>query len=402
MRGKLYAAAKKPVRTVIGDPSIAPPFTAKQGQYLAVIYKYPHYLSFFNVLVGGPSHGPEYLSDSNIDWGQDVKYLRAYADSHGIRNLCLSYYGLADLGYYGIACRPIPKYSSLAALGKMDCTVAVSSPTCITPTGRSNACGRLNRKPALETAYTFTTSRPIGPGCAALTTRIARPSPAPTSRQAPGDLRDVARLRARLRLDYFPAPCHTIATMRIILAFLVAAGAWAQQPPHEPAVVGRLRAALDGISHTINDFGDTRRYAPDNETVPPPAPGEERVVFLGDSITDFWGRRGSPFFPGKPYINRGISGQVTPQMLVRFYPDVVALRPKAVVILAGTNDIGGNIGPLPIEASENSLMSMADLARANNIKVILSSLLPVSDYHPRPNQPPSRRSRLCAARAPRS
>ena len=132
----------------------------------------------------------------------------------------------------------------------------------------------------------------------------------------------------------------------------------------------------------INDYGNTARYAADNLKAQPPAPGEERVVFMGDSITDGWGRsQGSSFFPGKPYINRGISGQVTPQMLLRFYPDVIEMKPKAVVILAGTNDIGSNIGPMTLEASESYLMAMADLARANNIKVVLASLLPVCDYH---------------------
>jgi len=133
----------------------------------------------------------------------------------------------------------------------------------------------------------------------------------------------------------------------------------------------------------INDYGNTARYAADNQKVQPPAPGEDRVVFMGDSITDGWGRNnnGSTFFPGKPYINRGISGQVTPQMLLRFYPDVIALKPKVVVFLAGTNDIGGNIGPMTLEATESYLMSMADMARANNIKVVLGSLLPVCDYH---------------------
>jgi len=104
------------------------------------------------------------------------------------------------------------------------------------------------------------------------------------------------------------------------------------------------------------------------------------VVFMGDSITDGWGRQYSTFFPGKPYVNRGISGQTTPQMLIRFRPDVIALKPKAVVILAGTNDIAGNTGPMTLEAVEDNLTSMAELARANNIRVVLASLLPVCDY----------------------
>ena len=107
---------------------------------------------------------------------------------------------------------------------------------------------------------------------------------------------------------------------------------------------------------------------------------------MGDSITDGWGRSNypaimSPFFPGKPYVNRGISGQTTAQMLLRFYPDVIALKPKLVVFLAGTNDIAGNLGPVTMESIENNLAAMADIARANGIKVVLGSVMPVCDYH---------------------
>jgi len=104
------------------------------------------------------------------------------------------------------------------------------------------------------------------------------------------------------------------------------------------------------------------------------------VVFLGDSITDAWGSQHGQFFPGKPYVNRGISGQTTPQMLIRFRPDVIALKPKVVVFLAGTNDIAGNTGPMTLEAVEDNLTSMAELAQVNNIKVVLGSVLPVCDY----------------------
>ncbi|HYW42895.1 MAG TPA: SGNH/GDSL hydrolase family protein [Bryobacteraceae bacterium] len=169
--------------------------------------------------------------------------------------------------------------------------------------------------------------------------------------------------------------------MRTTLILLFAAAAWAQPAAPPPPVP--TPSVLAPVARMINDYGNTARYAADNQKVQPPAPGEDRVVFMGDSITDGWGRNnnGSTFFPGKPYINRGISGQVTPQMLLRFYPDVIALKPKVVVFLAGTNDIGGNIGPMTLEATESYLMSMADMARANNIKVVLGSLLPVCDYH---------------------
>jgi lysophospholipase L1-like esterase len=164
--------------------------------------------------------------------------------------------------------------------------------------------------------------------------------------------------------------------MRIALALFIPLAALAQ--PQAPNVIPpQLRQAAT----IINDFANLRRYASENATVKPPAAGEQRVVFMGDSITDNLhnAQRFGPFFPGKPYVNRGISGQVTGQMLLRFYADVIALQPKAVVIFGGTNDIGGNIGPIPLEWTENNLASMADLARANGIQVILASLTPVCD-----------------------
>ena len=176
--------------------------------------------------------------------------------------------------------------------------------------------------------------------------------------------------------------------MRFALALLLASAASAQPPAAPTPTV----PALEPIARLINDYGNLRRYAAENAKVQPPAPDEERVVFMGDSITDFWGRRGGTFFPGKPYINRGISGQVTSQMLLRFHPDVVLLKPKAVVILAGTNDIGSNLGFTALEVIEDNLAAMTEMARANNIKVVLANLLPVCDYH-RPqtqNRPPER------------
>ncbi len=167
--------------------------------------------------------------------------------------------------------------------------------------------------------------------------------------------------------------------MRIALFVLSALLLRAQAPaPAQPAPPPPSR--LDQLEKFINDYGNTARYAADDAKVPPPAAGEDRVVFMGDSITDIWGRGQGVFFPGKPYINRGIGGQVTPQMVLRFHQDVIALKPKVVVIMAGTNDIGGNIGPMTLEATEEYLLSMIDMARGNRIRVVLASLTPVSDY----------------------
>ncbi|MBV8550377.1 MAG: SGNH/GDSL hydrolase family protein [Acidobacteriaceae bacterium] len=147
-----------------------------------------------------------------------------------------------------------------------------------------------------------------------------------------------------------------------------------------------LAASLFTLALTLSpavaadqDWPNLARYAADNAKVAPPAPGENHVVFMGDSITDAWGRSVGRFFPGKPYINRGISGQTTPQMLIRFRPDVIKLQPKVVVILAGTNDIAGNTGPETLEEIEGNLESMAQLSQANNIRVVLASVMPVCD-----------------------
>src|SRR5581483_11415604 len=142
----------------------------------------------------------------------------------------------------------------------------------------------------------------------------------------------------------------------------------------------KLRSDLKMAQDKLKDWPNLGRYRDANAQIQPPAAGENRVVFMGDSITDGWGHNDNRFFPGKPYINRGISGQTTPQMLIRFRPDVIALKPKVVVILAGTNDIAGNTGPSTLEAIEDNLTSMAELAKVNGIHVVLASLLPVCDY----------------------
>ena len=135
------------------------------------------------------------------------------------------------------------------------------------------------------------------------------------------------------------------------------------------------------LQRQLHNWSNLERYREANAQLAPPANGEKRVVFMGDSITDAWAQpRFGGFFPGKPYVDRGISGQTTPQMLVRFRPDVLALQPKVVVILAGTNDIAGNTGPMTVEEIEGNLQSMAELAEANGIRVVIASVMPVSDY----------------------
>lgn len=129
-----------------------------------------------------------------------------------------------------------------------------------------------------------------------------------------------------------------------------------------------------------NDWANLNRYKEENLKIGLPAENENRVVFIGNSITQGWIEVDPNFFAGKSYINRGISGQTTPQMLVRFRSDVVNLKPKVVVILAGTNDIAGNTGPSTLEMIEDNIASMVEIANANNIKVVLCSILPAYDY----------------------
>ncbi|MBX7108684.1 MAG: SGNH/GDSL hydrolase family protein [Chitinophagales bacterium] len=128
------------------------------------------------------------------------------------------------------------------------------------------------------------------------------------------------------------------------------------------------------------DWANLEKYAAANAIMKPPAAKEQRIVFMGNSITEGWLNIDSSFFTGKPYVDRGISGQTTPQMLVRFRQDVVDLKPAAVVILAGTNDIAENTGPVTLDFIFGNIVSMAQLAKANHIRVILCAVLPVYDY----------------------
>ena len=148
-----------------------------------------------------------------------------------------------------------------------------------------------------------------------------------------------------------------------------------------------MKTRLDRAETRLKDWPALARYGEDNKKTALPAKNEQRVVFMGDSITDSWDNQPTGFFPGKPYVNRGISGQTTPQMLIRFRRDVIELKPKVVVILAGTNDVAGNTGPTTLDAIQDNLKSMAELASAHGIRVVFASLLPVSDYEVRDGKP---------------
>src|SRR6188472_941703 len=150
-----------------------------------------------------------------------------------------------------------------------------------------------------------------------------------------------------------------------------------------------LMASAARAQPAPQDWAALGRYAKANAELPAPAAGEQRVVFMGNSITQAWAPSFPTMFPGKPYVDRGISGQTTPQMLVRFRQDVIALKPRVVVILAGTNDIAGNTGPSTLEMIEDNIASMSELAQANGIRVVLCSVLPVFDYPWKPGLEPA-------------
>jgi len=169
-----------------------------------------------------------------------------------------------------------------------------------------------------------------------------------------------------------------------------AISALAQTPSPTPDALTQEKQRADRLQSRLNDYAQLARYAKANAEVQPPAKGENRVVFLGDSITDSW--KLNEYFPGQPYINRGISGQTTPQMLIRMQPDVVAHKPKVMVLLAGTNDIAGNTGPVTLEFIEGNIRAITEIAHANGINVVLASVLPISDYNKRANGEPIIRS----------
>jgi lysophospholipase L1-like esterase len=170
--------------------------------------------------------------------------------------------------------------------------------------------------------------------------------------------------------------------LSVLLIIIITTGIslFAQNKSAEPTAEQKeaWRKAQEEQFH--NDWANLGRFRAENKKIGMPSPGEVRVVFMGNSITEGWSRLDSGFFKGRPFINRGISGQTTPQMLIRFKPDVVNLKAEVVVILAGINDIAGNTGPSTLEMIEDNLSSMAEIAQANGIRVIFSSVLPAYDF----------------------
>ena len=163
----------------------------------------------------------------------------------------------------------------------------------------------------------------------------------------------------------------------VILGAVVAA----RSPQDCASVVAALEQRVEVQRRLLADWAGLIRYGSENTVLPKPKADEPRVVFIGDEITERWGEGKSPFFPGKPYLNRGIAGQTTPQMLVRFRQDVIKLKPKVVVILAGMNDIASFVEPITQQMTAENITSIVELAKANNIKVVLCSLTPINDLH---------------------
>jgi len=181
-----------------------------------------------------------------------------------------------------------------------------------------------------------------------------------------------------------------LAVVIVLVSWLSAVG-WAQSATAGTPMQGTAQDGYDSARSLelyregnarmlMNDFGQLERYRAADAQLGPPGAGEQRVVFFGDSITDIWKLDES--FPGKHYINRGIGGQTTPQMLVRFRPDVIDLHPAVVVVLAGTNDIAGNTGEETLEQIEGDYATMAELARVHGIRLVFASVMPINSYNP--------------------
>ena len=169
------------------------------------------------------------------------------------------------------------------------------------------------------------------------------------------------------------------ASAIVLVSIAVLATSASAQPAADSTSKAALEQELARYRHLVGDWAGLTRYGSENSELAPPAAAEQRVVFLGDQITELWGRDVAKFFPDKPYLNRGVAGQTTAQMLVSFRQDVIALRPRVVVILGGTNDLTGVLGPGTEGTIGDNITSMTELAKANGIHVVLASLTPVCD-----------------------
>lgn len=182
---------------------------------------------------------------------------------------------------------------------------------------------------------------------------------------------------------------HLAASALVCAAIFCTAGLTAQTTGKTVAPAPAENRQMDQMRAMLADWPNLARYRDENAALPPAVTGEKRVVFFGDSITDNWGHHVGAFFPGEPYVNRGISGQTTPQMLLRFQQDVVHLHPAAVVVLAGTNDIAGNTGPSTPEMIEDNFVSMSAIAKQSGIKMVIASILPAAAYPWKPGVRPA-------------
>ena len=187
-----------------------------------------------------------------------------------------------------------------------------------------------------------------------------------------------------------------MSLLKVLAALTVAAAASSAlaqapaSPPAEPTVVGIVADPCVGRT-ALSDWPNLCRYRDENAALPPPQAARPRVVFMGDSITEGWRRSRPEFFEANGYVGRGISAQTTQHMVVRFQPDVIALRPRAVHIMAGVNDIAGNSGPTTMKAIQDNIIAMTTLARANGAAVVLASVLPAADFPWRPGMNPAPR-----------
>lgn len=199
----------------------------------------------------------------------------------------------------------------------------------------------------------------------------------------------------------FSIPRTIVAASLVVAALAAHAGDKAPQainPLYTVPPASLTTAQVADMQKLLADWPQLGRYRDENARLLAPQPGQARVVFYGDSITDAWGRaKDTTFFPGKPYLNRGISGQTTAQMLLRFRQDVIDLHPAAVVILAGTNDLAGNTGLATLPMIEDNFRSMTELAQAHHIRVVLASVLPTADYPWHPGLQPAGKIRTLNA-----